>query len=545
MDKFITKYPVKPSNISLFQTNSERIALSIISKLISYAITESHIKNNITNNINNYCATTLIKQISSYISMQYISFESDDKINQKVSKTIFFDVTKEGDNYWDDIPQPKPNSLDRYSDNENILIERIIAPSSSTPILPLVKNKVTNNSKLMKFGRAFIKNNLKIMDKPKMIIDLPSFMIKNHFMDEIIKKEKERKRLESELKEDMKKKEEEKQKIIQKNKEREAKIAKIVNESKKKYAYFSNPSKKKFTLDAKGDIVLIKGVDLKKLTPQFYFGDSYTKECKVIMNHYSSNTNIISNDEKEVIKKDNQKEKKKVKKDLKIKNFIPGGSSFNLIKPEVGVRISEDNKIKSGGNNFLKKFHKYSTDTFQNFKTQISPISKTIKKQEIIKESEEKKEKEEKKENQEEVETVNKNQKDLIQLKVKKNIIKNILDNLDLVDEKELLQNKKSKTTTNFFKPKSNIIHDLERKKYEEINKFNIKIITNCHWGFKNVPDFPNNTLYPKIPNSKSKKKIILDTNNLIQPRIRKKSLITPKKMNRTSSCGFFKMKKN
>ena len=50
----------------------------------------------------------------------------------------------------------------------------------------------------------------------------------------------------------------------------------------KKYpSYLKN---KDITLDIKGDIVSIKRLDLKKLSPQFSFGGCKTKECALIKN---------------------------------------------------------------------------------------------------------------------------------------------------------------------------------------------------------------------------------------------------------------------
>ena len=45
-------------------------------------------------------------------------------------------------------------------------------------------------------------------------------------------------------------------------------------------------------------------------------------------------------------------------------NLKPSGSNFDLIKPEIGVIIQENIKVKSGGINFYEKFNKFSVNDF-------------------------------------------------------------------------------------------------------------------------------------------------------------------------------------
>ena len=52
----------------------------------------------------------------------------------------------------------------------------------------------------------------------------------------------------------------------------------------------------------------------------------------------------------------------------------PSGSNFGLIKPEVGVIVQENLRIKSGGINFFEKFNKFSLNDFN--KTMNSILDK-------------------------------------------------------------------------------------------------------------------------------------------------------------------------
>ena len=45
-------------------------------------------------------------------------------------------------------------------------------------------------------------------------------------------------------------------------------------------------------------------------------------------------------------------------------NLRPSGSNFGIIKPEIGVIIQENSKVKSGGINFLEKYNKFSFNDF-------------------------------------------------------------------------------------------------------------------------------------------------------------------------------------
>ena len=47
-------------------------------------------------------------------------------------------------------------------------------------------------------------------------------------------------------------------------------------------------------------------------------------------------------------------------------NSRPSGSNFDLIRPEIGVIIQENIKVKSGGINFYEKYNKFSVNDFNN-----------------------------------------------------------------------------------------------------------------------------------------------------------------------------------
>ena len=56
----------------------------------------------------------------------------------------------------------------------------------------------------------------------------------------------------------------------------------------------------------------------------------------------------------------------------------PSGSNFEIINPEIGVTVMEDNMSKSGGNHFYDKYKKYSLKDYNKILNEI------LSQQEII-----------------------------------------------------------------------------------------------------------------------------------------------------------------
>ena len=64
----------------------------------------------------------------------------------------------------------------------------------------------------------------------------------------------------------------------------------------------------------------------------------------------------LSNNE---VKSENNEAKRNKKESI-----MPSGSNFNIINMEIGVSIKEDEKFKTGGKDFFKKFNKYSKEIY-------------------------------------------------------------------------------------------------------------------------------------------------------------------------------------
>ena len=189
-------------------------------------------------------------------------------------------------------------------------------------------------------------------------------------------------------------------------------IKQIIGEPKKQY-YGKN-----VTVDPNGEIVHIKRVNLNHLMSEFKYPKTILKNVKqqkkvnkknekkenkenkeninneekvenikenIIRNESDSNEIIkqkdinniieqlkpISKRASNILPKISQKklnvsiktDNSEIKK-IKREPVFPSGSNFELINLEIGVSIKEDEKFKTGGKDFFKKFNKYSKDIY-------------------------------------------------------------------------------------------------------------------------------------------------------------------------------------
>ena len=489
MEKYIKNHQQHKYNQNYFGSDSEIYISYFISKIISLSITQSEFSNQIITHIPNECADYTINRIKNFISLQTIPYTKDD-------------------NSFAEIIQPKPATLDRNSELNNTLIsyDIFIPPEPKVSKKGIIMKKATIKRK----ESIIAKKSNKVKEKKKEPIEFSSYDIEGFDKAEEIRKEKERLAIQKKIEEERKKKEEETLKQLQKEKEIKENISKIFQ---KKYpSYLKN---KDITLDIKGDIVSIKRIDIKKLSPQFSFGGCKTKECALI-----KNTLLTKTIEKPYI------ESPKIKPITKEKNkaIIPAGSSFDLIKLEKGVSIKEDNKYKTGGR------YKIASQAIKDILSLSSSNIKT--KQDKTIEPSHKKET-----RLEQIKPKSKN--NILTINVKNAILKTVIDKLDLINENEHHLNK-SKSNINFFKhhkiprlssPYSSKANSLisTNQNLSEMNKFTIQIMTNSKWGSqKDIYNLSNKVITIKKPRKHSE---------LNSPRTRQFQL---KKMNRTSSLGFF-----
>ena len=83
--------------------------------------------------------------------------------------------------------------------------------------------------------------------------------------------------------------------------------------------------------------------------------------------------------EEEIIKNPAEEEKaEKLEKNEKKEKIIPSGSNFQIILPNIGVVIKENQKIKDGGREFNKYFNKYSISDYDKILNDYVPLQNKV-----------------------------------------------------------------------------------------------------------------------------------------------------------------------
>ena len=144
------------------------------------------------------------------------------------------------------------------------------------------------------------------------------------------------------------------------------------------------------TFDSNGNIINFHPYKLDKLKKEFALIKNLIKgEPKPEIpksKGKSSYTNIFSNrrqkesnknaDEekkvKELIEKPAQNLEEKTTKEKE--RYVPSGSNFQIISPNIGVVIKENNKYKQGPKDFSKYFQKYSLNDYDKMLTDFVPL---------------------------------------------------------------------------------------------------------------------------------------------------------------------------
>ena len=346
---------------------------------------------------------------------------SKNQSNLKLEENYFFSNCCGGDNDWDIMSEPKSNGFDRYAatlikfreieTEKNLkynkkggdVLQEINEESEKNSVVIGEKNETIPSKKEGKNYYKYAVNNTNNKNKKKNLLDINQFSF--HDLDNNDDLYIEPKEINFEK---LRKEAQEKQNIIKEVKKvsRNAKIEvenKIREEVEKNKQY----NGKKITVDANGQIVLIKGIKLDKLVKEFNSLKTSTKlikeEGKKIKKKRRLSQEEIIKENKEEVEKKKEAEKNKAneEKDQKLPKgqkilpkikgnkfrssnkelleennksklmkkieegpIIPSGSNFELMNMEVGVTIKENEKTKTGGKDFYHKYNKYSIDNY-------------------------------------------------------------------------------------------------------------------------------------------------------------------------------------
>ena len=410
------KYPI----------SAELIAKEILDKLIINAFYFSNSKH-LEIKENKLCYYYLENFLNTLLKIKYISdeIEYDKKIN------FSNNINNIKKNTWIEIEEPKTNFIDRNqsnylninlnfnpdeqnlnninNNNNNNVIESEFE-YSTTSFLDKNKSNIDSKEKKIKINKKNIKiKNIKLNEqkekKIKILDNLPFFEIPN------INKEFNHDNYEVENVNDLRKEVIEnqiKKKIeIQNNKIEQEKKLKEKNEKEKKEKKFDSS---KYSFDSNGKIITFKKLNIDSLQNEFYLLQNKIKSSKPIdlksknnklkkinnpslkinnsnpnlhpINNNNNNNKIKKNsiiiNNSEIIK---NKIEEYIPNKLKYKSHIfePVGSSFNLILPSIGVKITENKKVKTGGKDFEKIFNKFSNESYNKILNEYVPIqNKTL-----------------------------------------------------------------------------------------------------------------------------------------------------------------------
>ena len=336
------------------------------------------------------------------------------KMDYSISKNSNIIIKNEMVNNWDLISQPQSSPIDRFAATK-IKLDRanIESPDEDNTNIKKINNgkikpkqdKLKKGPNKTKLKQSILDINKNGKDSPKRIFpkiqtDLPSYDIdeKYNIPQETEEIKNIREKYENEIKE--KKLEEIK---FEKEKKEVLEKQKIVNGKRK------NRDNANITVDAKGNLVFIKPINIDSLIKDFNikifsnsklikniknnnFKRKSAKNVEVEINNnpeYSflgqekaeknkniNNTNIIEKFLESFRKKKNVEIK--IEKDqvteVKIKSPINhdknakiiAGSNFELMNLECGVNLTENNQKKSGGRDYFHKYGRFSFDLYEN-----------------------------------------------------------------------------------------------------------------------------------------------------------------------------------
>ena len=144
----------------------------------------------------------------------------------------------------------------------------------------------------------------------------------------------------------------------------------------------------KLTFDSNGEIIRFRPYRLDSLTKDFLTTRNTIKTNSMDRrssafgkkkNSTLNNNSKIKKDEKieEIIKNDEEEKRNKEVKSILENNtekFIPSGSNFQIISPNIGVVIKESGLFKEGPRDFSKYFKKYSLEDYDKMLNDLIPL---------------------------------------------------------------------------------------------------------------------------------------------------------------------------
>lgn len=133
----------------------------------------------------------------------------------------------------------------------------------------------------------------------------------------------------------------------------------------------------KYTFDSNGAVIAKRIPRLEFLSKEFYWMkfdikniETKRDECYKKKNNEKKQLEIIYNPNTNVAFNQNNL---KLNEKKEINRIMPSGSNFDILLPEIGVRITEDRKIKGGAKDFSTKYKKTSNDDYEKLLNEFIP----------------------------------------------------------------------------------------------------------------------------------------------------------------------------
>ena len=401
-------------NSNNFDNKSEIIAKLILNKIFSYVETEIK-KRDIEEKIPLFCGEYLIDYyINPLVSLNKFLLIKKEESNKNNNDLLFDYTNLKQENTWVEIKEPSTPIKERamtsnlkviYNLNDyniilnglidNLGIHRIgldridINQFSESYFLKRSNSQILSKKVMLKTKSLFEMNKLRKNKKKKeaknqifsnfKVYDIPNF--KNIPYEEPKDYQKLRENFE---KEKLKKLEQ-----LRKEKEKEKrKKLNIFNFANKK-----DFDSKKYTFDSNGQVIQYHPYKLEMNSNELLESKSIVGKTKIENNInqlpiIENNIKINHNKNKKIRVDKNKKYYLKYNEENKRKKIPipPAGSNFNIIKPEIGVIIHENDKTKGGNMNFVSKYNKTSIEEYskiireKNFSNSIIPINKNLNK---------------------------------------------------------------------------------------------------------------------------------------------------------------------
>ena len=418
----------------------ESIVKILLDKIINLSIRQSLI-NKINNQIHNYCFEYLQSQVEPILELKYINYTKKNYNKdiyfwkkEKPVESEWVEISEPGTGDYDRFEGAFTHMKEFESKTKKPAISRIKEGlENDTLSLDTIEGKTQDENEKNKNNKNIqarkrptnmdnneninnINNNKeeekavnksKIQNQPNppvkakaskkmMMFNFPSIDIPD--IDREFKHEEydppDVNKLRKEIEEEIKKKEKEKKHRIDASKQVKKK-EEIEKNNKKSKPLDSN----KFTFDSNGKIISFKHYRIESLTKDFTFVKNSIKENDVKpankkkkgqnQANEKNEKNETENDDKKnediiknplLIEEEEKKEKSKNEKNNEKKEkIIPSGSNFQLILPNIGVVIKENQNIKEGGREFNKFFNKYSINDYDKILKEYVPLQNKSK----------------------------------------------------------------------------------------------------------------------------------------------------------------------